>query len=185
MSIHMTAFFYKPVIEAILRLFEYYITGDDGGQALDPTARMAAQTFTPQQQHIVNKVKLLMYRVGSPGTVRVAIRVTDAQGKPDDDVEELSGGFFDGNELTTNTDGEWKEIEVTPNVDYHNLLANTLYAIEVEGEGATSGNYVVWRYDGSSPIYANGKFGTSTDGGTTWTMDATKDAMFEEWGYKV
>jgi hypothetical protein len=52
-----------------------------------------------------------------------------------------------------------------------------MYAIVVRFTGGD----LQWRLDGTSPTYAGGTGCYSTNGGGTWTIDTSKDYMFEEY----
>jgi hypothetical protein len=156
-------------------LYEYYNTGDDSSQPFWDT-RWEAQTFTPSTTHTITSVKLRLYRVGSPGTITVGIRATDGDGHPTG--EDLCSGTTDGDTLTTDSGGEWREITLGSGYE---LSASTKYAIV----GRTSRGYsdrVNWLKDASSPLYAGGQRERSDDAGSFWTGYSNNDYMFEDWG---
>lgn len=155
--------------------YENYITGDDS-RADIYGARWAAQTFTPDTNHIVTSVKLLLYRNNSPGTVTVSIRATSA-GLPSG--IDLASGTTTGNNLATADPYEWREITFSSGAL---VVAGTIYAIVVRATGGDSGNNLYWRYDGSDAGYTDGHSAFSTDSGSTWPHSLTDDYMFEEWG---
>ena len=157
-------------------LCEYYNTGDDGTGFIYG-AIWKAQTFTPATAHKITSVKLKLYRHNLPGTVTVSIRATDADGKPTG--SDLCSGTTDGDTLPTGSPYEWREITLGSG---YNLSANTRYAIVVRAPSADGSNYLRWRWDGSSPTYAGGSSGYSSDSGSTWTLDTAYDLMFEDWG---
>jgi len=159
--------------------YEYYITGDDG-QFLIHTVNWRAQTFTPATAHKITSVKLLLYRVGSPGQVTVGIRATDGSGHPTG--EDLCSGTTNGNTLPTESPFEWREITLG---DGYNLNADTKYAIVVRMPGGDGANYVQWRRDGSSPTYTKGNAESSNNSGETWATLTSWDFMFEEWGEAI
>jgi len=157
-------------------LYEYYNTGDDGA-VVSFGSRWSAQTFTPAIAHKITSVKLLLYRTGSPGTITVSIRATDADGKPTG--ADLCSGITDGDTLTTDPSGEWREITLG---DGYNLDADVRYAIVVRAPSSNPSNYFRWRMDTTSPSYADGSYSASKNSGSTWTLDTAKDTMFEDWG---
>lgn len=157
-------------------LYENYITGDDNWHIVFGDAAWYAQTFTPSVDHIISSVKLKLFRVGSPGTVTVSIRAVTAN-KPSGNDKCV--GTTDGDTLTTDTDGEWREIIFTTGAL---LLASTQYAIVVRISTAVPLNYLSWRNDNSSPAYTDGAVCTSGDSGSSWTLHTGNDEMFEEWG---
>jgi hypothetical protein len=156
-------------------LFENYVTGDDGAVECYGV-NWKSQTFTVGGTgHTVSSVKIKAYRVGSPGTLTVSIRATDANGHPTG--SDLTSGTIDANTFTTNTAGAWYEITVSS----YSLSANTKYAIVVRATGGDASNLVYWRTDSSEPTYTDGNLERSTDGGSSWEATAY-DAMFEVWG---
>jgi len=157
-------------------LYEYYNTGNDSYGTLYG-AIWRAQTFTPATAHKVTSVKLKLYRVGSPGTVTVSIRATDASGHPTG--SDLCSGTIDGNTLTTATAGAWYEITLGAG---YNLSASTKYAIVARAPSGNTSNYVQWLVDSTSATYAGGCCEYSTDSGSSWTSLTDYDFMFEDWG---
>lgn len=159
-------------------LYEYYNTGDTGGLYAAYGSCWAAQTFTAESDHTVTSVKLKVYGFPSVGEVTVSIRNTDGAGHPTG--SDLTSGTTDGDTLTTNTDGEWREISVTP----YSLTSGTKYAIVVRAPDATGSGYsgLYWRFD-TSPSYAGGRWERSLDSGNegTWTVPFDADLMFEVW----
>lgn len=114
-------------------LYEHYNTGDDGQFLISSADTWIAQTFTPSIAHTITSVKLLLFRgVGAtPGTLTVHIKATDVSGHPTGD--DLCSGTTDGDTLTTNSAGEWREITLGAGAL---LGADTKYAIILEGDGA-------------------------------------------------
>jgi hypothetical protein len=156
--------------------YEYYNTGDDSPVGIYD-AYWSAQTFTPSTAHKITSVKLLLYRLGSPGTITVGIRATDGSGHPTG--ADLCSGITDGNTLPTGSPYEWREISLGAG---YNLAAGTKYAIVVRAPSGNSTNKVNWRFDSTSPTYAGGNYQASYDSGSSWTTDNTFDFMFEDWG---
>ena len=155
---------------------EYYITGDDANLEI-LAATWWYQTFTPLASHNLTSVKLLLYRIGSPGTVTASIRTTDVNGKPTGN--DLCSGTINGNTLTTDNAGDWYEI--TQGAGY-NVVAGTKYAIVVRAPSGDASNMLVWRWDSTSATYTGGNAGKSENSGSTWTGYSFADCMFEEWG---
>jgi len=134
----------------------------------------SAQTFTASQEsYTLTSVKLLLFRVGSPGTITVHLRnVSDNVPTGDD----LVTGTIDGNTLTTDPNGAWYEITFS---SPYTLTIGTKYAIVVDAAGGTATNRGDWRkgpggYLGGSNCY-------SSDSGSSWIAYATYN-MFECWG---
>jgi hypothetical protein len=157
-------------------LYEYYNTGDDSVNNVFGIY-WTAQTFTPAVAHKITSVKLLLYRLGSPGTVTVSIRATDGSGHPTGG--DLCSGTTDGNTLPTGSPYEWRETTLG---DGYDLAASTKYAVVARAPGGDASNKVLWRRDGSDPTYAGGNGEHSFDSGSSWLTYTTRDYMFEEWG---
>lgn len=156
-------------------LQEYYNTGDNSYSILYGDY-WDAQTFTPSQQHKIAKVKLRLYRVGSPGTITVGIKATSAHLPTGDD---LCAGTTDGDTLTTDTAGEWREIALGSG---YTLTAGTKYAIVLRISGGSTSDCIRWRRLFDSPTYAGGNRASSLNGGSSWVTESTTDMMFEEYG---
>jgi hypothetical protein len=156
--------------------WEYYSTGVDS-QVLVWGSNWSSQTFTVgTESHSITSVRLLMYRIDSPGTVTVSIRDTSA-GVPTG--SDLAWGTIDGDLFTTDTNGSWYEIPVTE----YSLEAGTQYAVVVRAvSGTGTGDTAAWKIDGSSASMADGSEALSTNGGITWADDADDDYYFEVWG---
>lgn len=156
--------------------WEYYSTGVDS-QTLVWGPNWAAQTFTVgAESHSITSVRLLLYRIDSPGTVTVSIRATSADVPTGAD---LTSGTIDGDLFTTDTNGSWYEIDLTE----YSLTAATQYAIVVRAPSGTgAGDTAAWKMDGSTASLADGSEAISTDGGITWADDSDDDYYFEVWG---
>lgn len=154
-------------------LYEHCNTGDTAGETFNGIY-WRAQTFTPAADHTIEKVKLLLYRNGTPGTVTVSIRATDVNGHPTGG--DLCSGTTDGDTLPTAPTYEWRTITLGAGTP---LSAGLKYAIVVRCGGGI--NEVGWRYVVPSG-YAGGNDEYSGDSGGTWATSANADWMFEEWG---
>lgn len=158
-----------------MKLYEYW-------NILDPALAnlwgdfWQGQTFTPREAHTITLVKLIMYRLGSPGQVTVSIRATDEQGLPTG--EDLATGTFDGNQLPTVASGERQEVSLDGGVE---LVDETKYVIIAKATSGDKDNYVRWRFSRPSS-YPRGAHVFSSDGGTTWEEDIGRDMRFEDWG---
>lgn len=154
------------------KLREKYNTGDDYGGDVR-WYYWHAQTFTAESSHSVCLVKLKIYRLNNPGQLIVSIRATDYNGHPTG--PDLAVGTTDGNTLTTNESGEWREITFpTP----YNLVGGTKYAIVVRAPSGGGGNVVKWLHDAEG-TYAGGNREASGDSGNTWQSTLSADYMFE------
>lgn len=157
-------------------IYEYYNTGDNANIAPYGTT-WYGQTFTPSVDHKITSVKLLLSRIGSPGTVTVSIRATDGSGHPTG--SDLCSGTTNGDTLPDTVPGEWREVTLGDGAD---LSASTKYAIIVRALDGDNDNKPRWRLDSTSPTYTGGCIEQSSDSGSSWTSYPNYDFMFEEWG---
>ena len=156
--------------------FESYKVNDDTAWSNLNTDYWAGQSFRAQHHHKLYSVKLKLYRVGTPGIVTVDIH---AGRWTDDEISPIGSALvtqtFDGDTLTVDTGGEWREItfpsqiEIVPGMDY----VIVIYA-------AATG--LRWLYDTSSSEYYRGTRIESTNGGGAWSTKNGDDFMFEEIG---
>jgi hypothetical protein len=161
-------------------LYERYNTGDDGGWGGGGTL-WKCQTFTVgntgnNMTHFIASVKLKLFRTGSPGTMTVGIRATNATGYPTG--SDLTNGTIDGNTLTTDSQGLWYQINFTTP---YALSQGTKYAIVVRAPNALVNNQFTWRFDSTSPTYSGGSYINGQNSGTIWGINLGLDLMFEEY----
>ncbi|MHA1290307.1 MAG: glycoside hydrolase family 78 protein, partial [Candidatus Thorarchaeota archaeon] len=136
----------------------------------------SAQSFTTSDVFTVTSVDLKLYRIGNPGTITVSIRETDGDGYPTGN--DLCSGTYDGNTITTDTDGVWYEIAVGDGAD---LSDSTKYAIVVRATSGDFDNKIGWRADDSND-YSYGRRDYSNDSGSSWDPLGTHDMLFRVWG---
>jgi hypothetical protein len=170
----------------------YYVTGDDD-QIYPSSTQYLYQTFTPASSHTIAGVRiklnatmsfpLLLFGYGGisglgsyslSGTAVVEVRATDGGGKPTGAA--LATATIDVGAL------QWGNQWVTVMFASGGvaLTASTKYAFVFYL--GTSTNTLGWRTDATSPSYAGGNAGYSTDSGSTWTA-YSYDCMFEEFSY--
>ena len=160
-------------------LCERYNTGDDGGYGGGGTV-WKCQTFTvgntgSNVNHYIGSVKLKLNRVGTPGTITVGIRATNATGYPTG--SDLTYGTIDGNTITTDNQGLWYQINFTTP---YLLSQSTKYAIIVRAPSCPGGSFFIWRFDSTGPTYSGGSYINGQNSGTTWSINLGLDLMFEE-----
>ena len=163
-------------------LFEYYNTNDDDYYEVWG-ANWRAMQFTPVTAHKITSVKLKFNRVGSPGTLCVDIKAVDGSGFPTGAA--LCSGTTNGNTLTDQITGEWREITLGSGFP---LISDKMYAIicYIQGGGGDASNCVRWHLDITSPTYPRGNGLVSTDSGSSWSeWSPARDYMFEDWGDAV
>jgi hypothetical protein len=156
-------------------LRDSYNTNDDAPQLVAGAANWFTQTFTPSENYTIEYVKLLLYKIGTPGTITISIKATDGSGKPTG--ADLASGTIAGSSLLTSP-GQWETI--TFGASYA-LISGTKYAI-VARQTLNVPNWFAWRMDQTSPTYTGGSYGSSANSGSTWTMNTARDFMFETWG---
>lgn len=156
------------ILPSSIELYDSYVDGIDYQKTvywIGTRYVWFAQTFTPEENYNITSVILKLYRTGLPGQVPVSIRATDAvTGKPTG--PDLCTDTFDGNEITTNTDGE----EITFSFDSSSLVAGTKYVIILKSP-INERTYVNWKIDKADGGYSGGSTYISIDGGVTWTTD--------------
>lgn len=158
-----------------MTLYEYWNVADPATIGVQGSF-WQGQTFTPRTTHNITKVKLQLYRYGLPGTLTVAIRVTDADGHPAGD--DLCSGEIDGNGVIETYGGPMTEIPFTTS---HEVTKDVKYAIVARVPDGDQNNYIRWRHALTNP-YGRGAHEFSPDCGVTWETDASKDLMFKEYG---
>lgn len=153
-------------------LKEYYDTGDDDFWNVNGV-NFEAQTFIALSSYTIKSVRLLLYRLGNPGTFTVSIRATVA-GVPTGLGTDLCSGTTNGDTLPTGAPYEWREISFGAG---YALTAGVTYAIVIEPSSMTA--LVKWREDSSDPTYAGGSDFWSNDSGGTWHVRLNHDNMFK------
>lgn len=152
-----------------------------------------AQTWTPSNAYTMTKVKLLIYRVGSPGTVTLSITEVDGEGAPTG--EDLDSVDINGDLLTDDPAGEWAEFDgfelmVSP-------AAQKALVLRSRG-GDPFDDQVHWRFstpdpDGGDPAdYEGGQGYKSYTPFVDWDPHSvyynwdpyTVDFLFEIWGFE-
>lgn len=156
--------------------YEYYSTGDDDyGEVYGVLYK--GQTFTTASQHYVSFVRLLLYRVGNPGTLTVGIYATSS-GLPTGTA--LASGTINANTFTTSSSGAWYNVTLTTP---YQLSTSTVYCVVLNG-GVDVNNKIGWRTDLTSPSYSGGNFVYSNNGGSSWA-GAAYDFLFEIWDLPI
>ncbi len=157
-------------------LYEYYNSSSSGNDAIYKD-RWGSQTFTVDAtSHTITSVKLLLYRVGTIGTVTASIRATDGSGHPTG--SDLTSGTTNGNTLTTSSAGEWREITLTE----YTLSASTKYAIVIRAPSADNfAGQSLYPKVKSPSAYSGGNVEASSNSGVSWSTQ-TYDLLFEVYG---
>jgi len=154
-------------------LQDYYITGDDSYLSIKSTV-WVAQIFTATASYSIDSIKVLVYITADPGTVTVSIR--NVVGDPQTALptgEDLKSGNGAGGSITYDDAGEWFEITLDST---YSIVEGNKYAICLR---CSSAAYTLkWRND-SNAGYITGNAATSTDSGSSWSISATRDMLFE------
>ena len=135
-----------------------------------------AQTFTPQVTHGIKTVRIhaAYAHLTTPGICTVSIKAVDVDGKPTGD--DLCSGTRNANLFNHSWSGtQWEEFDLG---DGYPLLAGTTYAIVIRSQAPHV--YCLYGYQNST--YTRGKYASSTDSGSNWTLNNTYDIWFEEYG---
>ena len=148
------------------------LVGDEGG-----TEKAKSQGFQLADTQTVGAISVYIKKnAGTPGDITVRIE-TDSSSKPsgtlaDADAEATIPAF-------TDTDYGWVNVEFT---DPFALSGSTQYHLVLKTAAASNDNNYAWGADASSPSYSDGAQSYSTNGGSTWTADSTKDQLFKVHG---
>ncbi|ACZ61394.1 hypothetical protein [Dehalococcoides mccartyi] len=151
-----------PVID------QSWLQNDDNQEAVTTTT-WKAMTFTPATNHTIRGVRLALYG-SSVGSITVSIRATSG-GLPTGG--DLCSGPLDGSQLNGTFDGKVYDISLGVGTA---LTAGTVYAIVVR----TGSGTLNWR--SSAAGYDRGNKCSSTNSGGSWTTDATRELLFQEFG---
>ena len=164
-----------PPIEGEESLYEHYEEGENNNRECQDD-NWWGQTFPPQVSHTISKVSLKVYREGSPGDVVVSIRNT-LDGKPTGG--DLCIATVNGNDFLATPPGRWEDIKFPTGAS---LNESVLYAIGVRAPDGDWDNSIHWRGDYQAPQYTRGTAVNSANSGISWTVQATWDMMFREYG---
>ncbi|BAS31223.1 hypothetical protein [Dehalococcoides mccartyi] len=145
-----------------------WLQNDDNQESITNTT-WKAMTFTPGTNHTIRGVRLCLYG-SSVGAITVSIRATSG-GLPTGG--DLCSGTLDGGQLSSSNDERVYDISLGAGTA---LTAGTVYAIVVR----TAAGTLNWR--SSAAGYAGGQKCSSTNSGGSWTADATRELLFEEYG---
>lgn len=157
-------------------LQEWYTTGfDDYGTIADLNCK--AQTWsTSTPDFTISSVKAYLTSASGAGICTLAMRSTLA-GVPLS--SDLCSTTFDGDSVSSAT-YEMFEVDLS-SASCPTFISSTTYAIFIRCP-STSGGYLRWGGDWSSPLYERGIVFTSSDGGVIFTSPYTADSLFEIYG---
>lgn len=152
-----------------MALVDYYSTGDDGEDGF-AGSRWSSMTFTASSSYTMTGVGLKLCKTGSPGTLTITLRAVDGSSPPKPTTTVLATGTYNGNSLGASPGAIVEIVFAVP----YNVTNGTRYAIVMSG--AAGGASI--RYD-SSGEYAGGNTAVSDDAGSSWTVFAGLDSLFE------
>lgn len=151
-------------------LRDSYLTPSTGTSKIDSSNDRTAAIFAASASYSLSQVKLLVYRVGSPGTITVTVRATTTYGGVTQyyptGADLLTPKTFDGDAVTASTDGEWVTITF---VDTAALTSGTKYAIEVSAASADAANYLMVKHDAGIASWT-GNYASSSNGGASYSV---------------
>lgn len=164
--------------------YEYYETGDYFGWVISKDKGAdkfdKGQTFTPLVTHYLEKIELLLHRVGVVDEVTVEIRPTSSDVPLGDDSaygEALASVTVDVSGITTDTAGEWVAFTLSTPVQ---LTVGVKYAVVAASNVYGGSTYVVWN------AHLTGTYtrGSACFYSTSWTtnVSGTYDFAFRDWG---
>lgn len=151
-----------------------YFTNDNSSILYNGANRWNAQTFTTTSTYTISRVRLKLYKTGSPGNITVHIQGVDGSDEPDNS-DKASGSASTGS-LTTDSGGEWIEILLDVPVELTNGIR---YAIVLKAPGSDADNQIGWRRQASNNLYANGRIFWTPDAGSDWYTTTNYDHVFE------
>ena len=143
-------------------LKESYYTGDDSqwgtpiyevyNEIPGHICESLVQTFTTESSYILAKVRLKLWKSGSPGTLTIGIYRTDGSGYPTGSA--LCSVTTNGNTLGSSP-GVYRELTFSAGAT---LSSGTKYAIMLTApDGVVDNDYVMWRCDITSSAYSGGE----------------------------
>lgn len=131
------------------------------------------EEFMPTSNYTINRIDILLYRVGNPTIVHVDLYAENTTTYYPETL--LASGDVDCSIITTDFTGEW--VSFTLDVDVS--LDETLwYDIVVTEVGTSPTDYVVWR---ATTDWYSGAYAWSNDAGVTWNWDGegARNALYE------
>ena len=133
------------------------------------------QTFTVETSHTLTAVHIYAHKIDSPvEVVTIEIQPVDVDHKPTGEV--LSSGTFNAADLDL-TD-KWVEVAMSE----YDLEAGTEYVIVIKAPALSYAKRVEPRSRSSVPVYPDGFYVYTLNGGSSWSVSANESVLFQEWG---
>lgn len=144
------------------------IVGDEGG-----TEKAKSQGFQLTYGQTISGASFYLKKnAGTPGDITVRIE-TDSTNKPSGTLANASATGT----ITAFSTSSYGWVSVTFAGTF-TLSATTTYHLVLKTAAAANDQNYAWAADASSPSFTSGAQSYSTDGGSTWTADSTKDQYF-------
>lgn len=152
--------------------YENITTYSNDNSELIGGADWSFESILATGNHTINVVTILAFRIGNPTTLHVDLFDENTTTFVPVGTA-LASGEVDVSAITTDTEGEWVDIALTPDVS---LIAGQYYDLVVS-QDAAGANDVVWNC-----TYKDvGNYAHSHDSGTTWGYDSDptpRDGLF-------
>jgi hypothetical protein len=173
---------YVGVALALDTLYESYEAGGDNDDKI-ASANWRSQSFTPSTAHTITEVSLYLRKNGTPGsdlTVEIYLSDTGVSDNKPTGSALAAGTIAQGDAPLTR---DWVVCNLSSTAS---LSAGVKYCIVLRtAMGDTTSNYYADYQDSTSATYGGGAQAMSTDSGATWTVQATRDDYFREYGTAV
>jgi len=160
--------------QSTLEMQTNYLVDDDGEHTMNAANDWEAQTFTTVGAFTAVGAAIKCYRGDADvlGDITFALYATSGS-KPTGSA--IATGTTSGNAISDDANiVSWLYCEFDSSVA---LDATTEYALVIHGASLEPTEILNWRVD-STAGYAGGQRCFSTDGGSSWTADATDDFLF-------
>jgi RHS repeat-associated protein len=146
-----------------------YETGGDSNESIN-IPNYKSQSFKATETGTLGKVELYMKETGPQpsATVTVTIYAADGNGRP------TGASLGSATGTVTGSTNQWVTFDLYG--QDIGLTEDSCYCIVASCGGGTLA--VSWQVDASSPTYSDGNWAYSSDSGSSWTADTSKDGMF-------
>jgi len=131
-----------------------------------------SQSFISMQADMLTRVEVYVKR--GAGSASVSIKVNIYLADDDSKPTGLSLGSGTITSFSGTTYG-WRACTFSTPLY---VSGSTKYCIVLSAPTGSATQYYDWAVDSTSPPYSDGNLAYSSDNGSTWTSDATKDALF-------
>ena len=167
---------------AITQSFDSYTSGDDGEDGIYGTERIYSVGILPVRGFRLSAVRLLLYRVGTPGTITLSIRglrgELDTYGRHEFELTPVAETTSDGNTLPTGAPHEWREFTLPAPID---IPQGYPFSVALMATSGDSSNYVRWRRHNRGSGNQHPRYWqiNTTNGGGSFNQYSYYTPMFE------